>query len=650
MAENLSSKEFKRRMGWLKDAHDFHTEKVKKNLDLWWDFYRGRQWKDEKMRKQFEFHPIENMVFSNVSIIRPSINFQNPRVTVFPRKRPYTLPNGDVFDTVTAAMLFEVYLNYKIKRMRMKRQTDMALNDALYGYWGWMQIGYALETEVIEEKGEVIEVHELIRADEVYARRLSPNDIRIDVEGIDHQLEDSRRIWIRDIKTLDEVKKNPKYKNTERLKTNHYIQAGGKSDRSGFKSHSEFEGVGGEDDYGRVELWHMWDKTTHEITTLAEGHDKELFLGPWPYDIEGFPVESLYFNENPDDLLPLADIETYIDMQMELNKLKAMKMSHICNLSEEKYLSRENAMKPSEKRKIVGRGNNIADVKSDPHSAVVPLKKQNVSQDIYMTERNTKDSIMGIAGTARFEQGGAQKFDTATEPALINQGINVRRQERTAVIEDFYKRVITKVAHVTQQTLKNRVDVPMTRENVQRMQRFQQKIQNAGGDLPDILNNILGPDGQPIMPWFEMDAETIKGDYEFEIEIGSTTPRNKETRKRDVMMIANRAMQMPHLYNMHELEKQILEEFEFKDIEKILKTQEQIQQEQQGQQQAQQQAQQQESQMALQDRQIKSQTDLQKTQIKSETSLKLQEMKNEGQSKSTVLGAMFAGKGNGGGI
>ena len=52
-----------------------------------------------------------------------------------------------------------------------------------------------------------------------------------------------------------------------------------------------------------------------------------------------------------------------------------------------------------------------------------------------------------------FEKGGAEKFDTATEPALIQQGTNMRRDERGSMLEDFICRNVRKIASILQQTL-----------------------------------------------------------------------------------------------------------------------------------------------------------------------------------------------------
>ena len=61
-----------------------------------------------------------------------------------------------------------------------------------------------------------------------------------------------------------------------------------------------------------VEGWDIWDKESQKIMTMVEGHGSWLVEEDWPLKYENFPVETLYFNENPDELFPVSDVEIYI--------------------------------------------------------------------------------------------------------------------------------------------------------------------------------------------------------------------------------------------------------------------------------------------------------------------------------------------------
>ena len=86
----------------LSNAHARHDDKVKKQLKVWRDYYRGVQWDPDLLAPNGPYRTatIDNMVFSNISTIKPSINLRRPKVLVSPKKRPHKLPDGTLFNTI----------------------------------------------------------------------------------------------------------------------------------------------------------------------------------------------------------------------------------------------------------------------------------------------------------------------------------------------------------------------------------------------------------------------------------------------------------------------------------------------------------------------------------------------------------------------
>ena len=128
-------------------------------------------------------------------------------------------------------------------------------------------------------------------------------------------------------------------------------------------------------------------------------------------------------------------------------------MTHTQNISERKYLSRKNAFEDTDLEHVLHGGDGAtAEVAGDPTTALWPIKDAQVSQDIYINARQVQEDIRMQSGIGGFEQGGVRKFDTATEPALIQQGINIRRDERTGLLEDFYVRGAKQIGQILQQS------------------------------------------------------------------------------------------------------------------------------------------------------------------------------------------------------
>lgn len=615
----MAKEEVKKWKDRLTCANRKHDKEVKDQLEKRRKYYRGQQWNNSSA-EAYNDKTVDNMVFSNIKTIMPAINFNNPRIYAKAKKKPYKTDNG-VFDTLAAAVGFEILMDYDYRHLEIKKQVDKCLLDALLGPWGIMQLGYTVETEKVdmgeddkEEDDNVPrgtknkkkknedkkqEVNELIKSESPFVLRFSPADFRVDPECKDHFLRDAKWIAFKWTKPLDKVKSDPKFENTRLLEAN------GKAETDYDKFVQKTDNTLLESaDFDRVVGWDIWDKESNRLYTVVDNHDKFLRDTPWPLELDSFPIEILYFNENPDELYPVSDVDIYMKAQDELNRIRSMQLTHIRNISNRKYLSRENSFSEEEKRKLRhGPDGTIVDCKTDPTTALFPLKDATISQDLYIVGKNLKEDIREVSGIPQFEKGMAQKFDTATEPALMAQNLSVRRAERMAILEDFIIRIVGKLARIRQQTL-DTISVPLSPE----------QFDTAQGAVPDKLEQIIGRNNAMMLqPWLNVEKEDIAGDYEFTVALGSTQPVNSERRKADAVTLYNLMKDNPYV-NGYEGTRKVLDSFDEKESDKLLKPQEAVKQEQE---QAQKAAKQAEIEKDLPKRQV----DMQKTQIKSQTAI-----------------------------
>jgi len=562
------------------------------------NYYRNVQWDiPSGTISAYREQVTDNVIFSNIRTLMPAINFRRPKIFVKPKKKPYMLETGEMFDTLSGAVMLELVLNWYYKELEVKRQVDKCLMDSLLGFRGVAFVGYAAETEVISGDGTVLEINELIKEDSPYITRISPKDFRFDPSARDSYLTDARWIAVRWVKTLDEIKKNPKYKNTKDIKTNYVIDTQFTNKGSSASKFTDDGYIGGGDTWNRVEGWDIWDRVEQKIITIVEGHDKELRYSDWPLDFNGgFPVEILYFNENPDEPTPVSDIEIYINSQDELNRIRSLQLEHIKRISQRRYETREGALSPEAKRNLMYGGDGTL-IESENGSSVNPIPDAVISQDIYIVAKLLKDSIREESGVATFEKGGAEKFDTATEAQLISNALNARRDERVGILEDFIKRIVSKLGTVIQQTLNNQ-DFALDNEQMKLAQDF----------VPQKIEKIIGVNNTVLMPWLNASKEDIQGEYNFEVEVGSTRPINQEMMKRDAMTLYQLLSQNP-LINQEKNIKMLLEAFDVKETEELVRPMEQVVQEQQ-------QSMQTAIQAEIAKNQPKRDADLQKTQMK----------------------------------
>ena len=251
-------------------AHRKFEAEAKDKIKTFRDYYRGDQWSSDGAGA-YSDKTVDNMVFANIKTIMPAINLQNPKIFIDARKKPHRTKDG-VFDTLTASAIFELLINYHWRELKIKRQSDKCLLDALLGPWGIIWMGYTARTEKVQD-GTEIEVNEVIKEDSAFAVRISPNDFRMDPEASDSHGEDAGWVARKWIKPLDDVKKDPRYKNTSNLKANTRAKTTF-TNKSGLTvSSPSKDQLQGSDDFelqamifiARMHLTHVDDPSVHEL-------------------------------------------------------------------------------------------------------------------------------------------------------------------------------------------------------------------------------------------------------------------------------------------------------------------------------------------------------------------------------------------------
>lgn len=581
---SLPEKEFKRYQNSLNVAKNNFDSAQGKSIEIWRNYYRGFQWGghvDKSTQDVTTDETTDNIIFSNIKTILPSINFRNPKIFAKPTKKPFNVAPNVIFDTVTASTIMEIVLNYYYKKLSLKREVDKTLLDALIGPWGIVRLGYTIETEKVGEKEEkakgknkLLEVNELIKKEAPFATRMSPKDFLVDPAAKDSHLIDAEWVAFKWVKRLEDVQNDPNNINVDTLKAN--VTIGGKQTTQLKGVQTSELNIEDKNDLARVEGWQIWDRKKGIVVDIVIDHNKPIRIRErWPLLFDGgFPVEILYFNENPDELYPISDVGIILDTQDELNFIRQSKLSHIKKISDRRYAILKGALDAANMRKLEqGRDGTIVELsdesRASAENAIVPIKDASLSFDFSLVERDLKTSVREESGIADFEKGAARKFETATEPALIAQGVTLRRDERAAVVEEFIQRIMRKFAMILQQTMGKEESFPLNEEEFTRIEL----------EIPQKLERIAGPDDSTVLlPWLNADRDAIQGEYEFEVEVGSTRPISEQQRRQDAVTLAqvlgNPAF-APHI-NPREAVKRILNIFDVKEIDSLLISQEEV--------------------------------------------------------------------------
>lgn len=283
-----------------------------------------------------------NEVYPIIQYSLPSIFFRNPRAFLKPRNKTFIAKRRNPvsgameeiqLDSSKSAKTQEDILNYTINEMDYKKECRKTLLDALLFPFGVMWHGYKGDFGMTEESSWVI------KDDKVFVKRVSPlrflKDPGVNMANLDEARWVARIIdvpyddLIEDDK-LDVDKKLVKGKlgygnqigSNAELEMKKYqgqdyarINAGRRAmiefADKGFKESKEARFVQVYEIYLRPSKKEKREGKKGWIILMCDEQEKPLRVNTWEIKAEGFPAHILQFNELPDSMFGLTDVETY---------------------------------------------------------------------------------------------------------------------------------------------------------------------------------------------------------------------------------------------------------------------------------------------------------------------------------------------------
>ncbi len=635
--KSLSQDDYKDWEIELETAIGVHKKEIARPLKRYRDFYNGKQW-DDDARDLFNDEVVDNMVFSVISTIKPSIDITNPKIFVSPRKSSF-LVNGEKIDGSIGAARVQVLSEFLYSELNVEREIDKCRTDSLLGHRGIIFTGFEVKTKLVKDDdlelgGADDPFIELIESESIFVKRISEMDLVYDIRTKEHDFEDSDWIAIRWVERLKDLQDDKSLKNTKDLVANGVIDSIDKNTSDTI--FTRFKREAGGDNVAKkgsvwdaVEGWDVWDKKNQKLIKIVLDHDKELLYKDWPISYgKEFPIDVLYYNYNPDKSVPLSDTKTYIVKQEFLNKFESKLLDSVKRMSDIKYAYNS---KKLPNRQVVDRwakapSGNAIPVKGPPADAIMTIDSKAVSADLYRTIQLIKQDIFTQLGIAQFESGGADKLETADEGRRIGQATAQRRENRSEVVRDFISRVMGKLLSVAQQVLPDGEEIPLNDG------QFASLANNASSTLARRDTGRVENGGKivELLPFMKIDRKLIGGKYSFKIEVGSTSPTNEHTERESGANLFKLAQENP-LIDKVEATKIILEKTGFGEhIDRLMRDPKQVAQESQQASQAAQEA-------ALAEPRLKTSTDLEKTKMKSAVAIKTAQIKSGDDSESKLI-------------
>ena len=469
------------------------------------DLYRGRHYEylteDDRL--------LVNISFSTINVIAPSVAVNYPKITVNARRS----------EDAPRAIITEAVVNYWWKHYDCRPEFRRAVKDFLIFGHGWLKCGYRYieegdeaegdkaesepkSIELSEDQANDVEPSIVVLEDRPFVERVSVFDVFVDPDST--SMEDAHWIAQRVRRPLKEVRADKRYNATARRDC-------APSTWGRISEDHVFHRQVRDKEEQYVEVWEYYDLRKRTLSVFADGGDQ--FLIPprsMPYAF-GHPFVMIRNYDIPDEFYPMGELEAIEPLQRELNETRTQMMNHRKRFAR-KYLFKESAFDAQGRNLLQSEEDNVmVPVQSDENlgNVIAPLPAVITPPEFYNQSSLIASDIETISGVSEYMRGQMPEMKrTATEASIIADAANARAADKLATIELAISAVASRLVQLAQQF--------MDSEQVVR---------------------IVGKNGEPA--WVTFDVDYISGEFDFEVESGSTAPNNESFRRQQALQLVD---------------------------------------------------------------------------------------------------------------
>lgn len=455
-----------------------------------------------------------NMVYTTAKNIVPTLYFRNPKILAFPKRK---------VDEASAPVASSL-LNYYFDELDLKRTNQQIILDSYLLGMGVCKIGYATQfgmdipdegekkrrekskldslleqvgvkkPKKEEEKKQNVELEETITAENPYVTWISPFDFFMDPRAT--SIYNAQWVGQKMVKSLDEVKKNKNFKNTDKLE-------GSDPEKRLVEDVPETQ----LDRFKTVDLFEVHYKTSDGMRILIIAKDgdnwRHLYHEKSIYEMDGFQFELLMFNKHGHRLYPVSDVDVIKPMQDRLTNTLDAILDQVDRFVPKIGI---NETKLTQQGEIALRNGGIGSIvkfNDNPSEAVKEIGFTQLKADLNVLTDKLMDIMALEVGLTRAQLTGLSTAQTATEAQIGQGGANVRLAARADDVSDFSNRQARKLWQVIRQFVDlDRIEL-ITGEGA--------VDENGVSRFPWLQEN-LRPDSKQL----------AEAELRFDIEIGST--------------------------------------------------------------------------------------------------------------------------------
>lgn len=504
----------------------------KDNFDDTWrdmiDLYRNRPW--DKIDKQDYPKNLSLAIgFSTINVIYPSVSLSRPKVTV----------TASSPEKVDAAEIAENVVNYWWRHFEYQEEFRQAVKDYLIIGHGWVKTTYLLEEkerdltddEYQEQLGQALQqkymaleqrpmdanlfptdqeiaetiptVKKVVTQDHPQVERVSPFDMLVNP--------DATRDF--DLRWIAQRIAVPKAEAKERKDWNAKVRSQLVSSTTQLKQGDGHYDDQIDKDESYVIVYEHYDLTTGYLCTFAD-HGDDFLKDPEPIPFPfGHPFVLLKNYEVPEQFYPIGELEMIEPLIYEESMMRTRQLNDVGQYTR-KYLTKKAWFdtKAIDSLKSTADGEVIMaedDAPDDLRTVLIAAPTMDPNPTMYQMSPIVQDDITRISAVSEYQQGALPETRrTATEAGIIADASNARAAEKLAQIELTIAKIARRIIQLGQ---------TMLRED---------QVVRIGGEDPT----------KPVQ-WGLFDRESIVGEFDFEVEAGSTQPRNETFRRQSALQM-----------------------------------------------------------------------------------------------------------------
>ncbi len=424
------------------------------SCDMLEQYCYGEQWQGDDQQWDKRKYVI-NLFNASVNISKPSLLFQVPTYRVTPR---LTRTDDKYSEVEARAKLQEDVLNTFVNdpKLGFSLETALSLFDSQFRF-GWIEVGYSADysdnpnagkpmlnndgSTMVDAKGEqVLEPIAKVNSEDLYIKWIPAKNCRTS-ERSANRLEHNDWIGYYEWQYIDDIRNNPRYKNTSNL------QATGR-----IKGHKAEGETNNEDTPppGMMKVWKVWDLRSKTRRIFAEGTDKYFLEEKFKF----LPITDLKFEEILGQYLPLPPTYNWVHPQNQLNDIREQRRVH------RKRANRRYGVRPSvdpEERAKLEEDEDMTFVNlNNPDTDILPIQDAPLDPAVFRDEATTLDDFTRVSGVSGESQQVAQS-ETATQANLIALMGQTRENAKRMQVGRF----LGEIGRLILLTIKDRMSLPI---------------------------------------------------------------------------------------------------------------------------------------------------------------------------------------------